>query len=138
MMDLMLGMRRMGLSLDTKFTAMQGQLGDLKSELATFNAQIVTKEVFQSLEVRVSKLEAEGAPTSEVSWLQSQVGRLDPANKSLCLRGFKEDDAPARTKGIESILESIRSKRTAHSCGARLEGSSGPTLGFRHIYRGVV
>ena len=122
MMDLMSEMRSMRLSLDTKFIAMQGQLGDLKSELATLKAEMVTKEIFQSLEVRVCKLEAEGAPNVEVSWLQSQVGRLDPANKSLCLRGFKEDDPRARTKRIESILESV--------------GAKGELVHVEHIWKG--
>ena len=67
MTDLMLEMRNMRLSLDTKLTSMQGQLGDLKNELATLRAEMVTKEIFESLEVRVSKLETQGAPNTEVS-----------------------------------------------------------------------
>ena len=42
MMDLMHEMRSMRLSLDTKFTSMQGQLGELKTELATLKADMVT------------------------------------------------------------------------------------------------
>ena len=55
----------------------------------------------------MSKSEADGAPNTEVSWLQLQVGRLDAANKSLCLRGFKEDNPKARTTRIEKILEQV-------------------------------
>ena len=50
MMDLMLEMRNMRLSLDTKFTSMQGQLAELKTELATLKAEMITKEIFESLE----------------------------------------------------------------------------------------
>ena len=77
MMDLMQGMRNMRLSLDTKFISMQAQLGELKTEVATLKADMMTKEIFESLENRVSKLEAGGAPNGEVSRLQSQAGRLD-------------------------------------------------------------
>jgi len=110
MMDLMREMQHMRLSLDTKFNSMQGQLGDLKSEMSTLKAEMVTKEVFKSLEVRVTSLEAEGAPSLEVTWLHSQVGRLDPANKSLCFKGFPDNDLRARTSRIDQILESVGAK----------------------------
>ena len=110
MTDLMREMQNMRLSLDTKFNSMQRQLEDLKSEMSTLKAEMVTKEVFKSLEVRVTSLEAEGAPSLEVTWLHSQVGRLDPANKSLCFKDFPDDDLRVRTSRINQILESLGAK----------------------------
>ena len=108
MMDVTMEMRSMRLNLVIKFTSMQAQLGDLETELGTLKADIVTQEIFQSLEIRVSKLEAEGAPNVQVSWLLSQDGRLDPAYRSLCFRGVKVTIGPCafnRTLCLQEILE---------------------------------
>ena len=39
--------------------------------------------------------------------MHQQIGRLDPANKSLCLKGFSEKDAAKRFKLIEQLFDTI-------------------------------
>ena len=51
------------------------------------------------------KLEVGGTPTSDLTFLQDQLQRLDPANRSLCFRGFKFEQVDARTKCVDSFLE---------------------------------
>ena len=65
MMDLMLEMQSVRVSLDNRLVSVRTQLAELKNELAGVRAEMVTKEVFQSLEVRVSKLEVGGIPNSK-------------------------------------------------------------------------
>ena len=52
----------------------------------------VTKTLFQKLEERVAALEQGGLPNTQMNWMSQQINRLDPANKSLALKGFTEMD----------------------------------------------
>ena len=63
---------------------------DFKSDLAKLRFDMISKVQFNELEQRVQKLESGGMPNSEISWLQSQDNRLDPANKALCIGNWAE------------------------------------------------
>jgi len=118
MKDLMREMRNMSVNLGQRIDGMSSNLGqridsiqvqfeNLKNDLKTLQSETVTKVVFQSLEERVSKLEAGGVPKPETKWLQMQVNRLDPANKSLCFRDFTTTDAAKRVAAIEATLANL-------------------------------
>jgi len=107
MHDLLSEMRGMRLSLDTKFTGLSTQLQDLKQEIAEMKSDMVTKEVFQNLEERVATLEVGGLANPDFAWLQQQVGRMDPANRSLAFTGFVEKDLGKRRSLINSYMDHI-------------------------------
>ena len=58
----------------------------------------------------------------QVSWLQQQVQRLDPANRSLCFKGLKQDNPETRKHVIEALLDSVDLKSEI--------------IGMEHIYTG--
>jgi hypothetical protein len=100
-------MLKMETNLSTKIDNVQMQFETLKNEIQTVKQEMVTKTIFQSLEDRVRALEQGGVNNSQMNWMLQQVGRLDPANKSLCLKGFSEKDAAKRFKLIEQLFDSI-------------------------------
>ena len=84
--------------MDSKFDDVQESLSSVRKDIAVLKESMVTKEVFQKLEDRVEKLESvliENNPfqssSSEMQILRREVSRLDPANKSIIIRGFKCD-----------------------------------------------
>ena len=89
---------------------MQKQIEDLKHDLQTSKLEMVTKDVHEKLEERVANLEAGGVPKAEISWMQRQVQRLDPANKSLCFTDFSDKDGTKRLAKIEEFLAKTGSK----------------------------
>ena len=103
------GLQQMHLSLTAQMgnlqMQMQSQADKFMHELSELRAEMVSKSMFQQLEVRVEALEAGGLNSSHVNWLQDQVNRLDPANKSLCFKGFKEEDPAKRQKKIQDFLK---------------------------------
>jgi len=108
-MNLNLGQRIDGISanLGQRIAGIQVQVENLRDDLKTLQSESVTKVVFQSLEECVMKLEAGGMPEVETKWLQMQVDRLDPANRSLCPRDFTTPDAVKCIATIASTLASL-------------------------------
>ena len=45
--------------------------------------------------------------SSQLTWMQQQIQKLDPANKSLCFKGFKESKEEVRCSKIEEFLDSL-------------------------------
>ena len=119
--DLMREMRKMSVGLEQRIESVQTNFGqrfdsigkqfaDFKHDLQTLKAEMVTKDVFAGLEERVATLEAGGVAKTEISWMQRQINYLDPANKSLCFRGFTEKDGAKRAAKIEECLAEIGTK----------------------------
>ena len=88
-------MLKMVTNLSTKIDNVQMQFETLKNEIQTVKQEMVTKSIFQSLEDRVHALEQGGVNNSQMNWMHQQLGRLDPANKSLCLKGFLKKTRPS-------------------------------------------
>ena len=80
-----------------------------QAELACLKESMVTKESFVNLESRVVKLEEKevGQYSHEIKLLRQQVSKLDPANRGLRLRGFKEDDLDKRRKVIDDLMSKL-------------------------------
>ena len=74
-------------------------------ELSKLRAELVSRVEFQGLEERVKVLETGGLASSEIAWMQQQVNRLDPANRSLAFTGLKSTSANGRVALIESFLK---------------------------------
>ena len=70
------------------FENIQKQFEDLKKAIQDLKEDMVTKDLFQKLEERAALLEKDGRPDKQMSWMNQQVNRLDPANKQLALKGF--------------------------------------------------
>ena len=104
-------MRDLNFNLNSKLESLQMQIAlqavSFKEALTKLRADMVFKTQFVELEVRVQNLECRGLVGLDVSWLQMQVSRLDPANKSLCLKGIATMDVDSRTKMIEECLSKI-------------------------------
>ena len=112
--------------MQTNFSGLQAQIleqaAEFKKDISGIRAEMMTKESFKSWEIRIEKLEAGGLPNSQISWMQQQVNRLDPANKSIAFKGFTEFDGPKRSAAIESFLSNI----VMHKTGLHIE----------HVYKG--
>ena len=68
---------------------------------------MVSKQMFDQLESKVHKLEQDGLSMPDLSFIRQQISRLDPANRSLRIRGFKESELAAREKIISDFLSYI-------------------------------
>jgi hypothetical protein len=110
MLKMQTNLSTMESNLSTKIDNVQMQFETLKNEIQAVKQDMVTKVIFQSLEDRVLALEQGGVNNSQMNWMHQQVGRLDPANKSLCLKGFSEKDAAKRFKIIETMLDTVGHK----------------------------
>ena len=78
-----------------------------KKGFEEFRADVITKSEFQAWRKRIETLGAGELPNAQVSWMQQQVNRLDPANKSLAFKEFSEFDGPRRTAAIEKFFYNI-------------------------------
>ena len=117
-----LEMRRMHLNTTTqisevntnmtnKFAVMQNQLSeqakDFAQDLKQLREDTISKSQFETQEQRIVKLEGGGLASTQISWMQTQLNRLDPANKSLCFNNLSENDLTKRTEAIQDILSNI-------------------------------
>jgi hypothetical protein len=90
-------------------------------------AEMVTKEVFSSLEGRVVELEnlassGGGLQSGQISWMQQQVNRFDPANKSLTFGNMKGTDVSKRVAEIQKFFQ---------------DQANDPTIiNFDHVWKG--
>ena len=110
--DLMLQMSKMNTKLDDNFSKIDIRLDGMREDLSKFRndlqvlkEDVVTKEIFATLEQRETKLETVGCASAEVSWLKDHVNRLDPASKCLCFDGFEEKNPELRTSFLEKMLK---------------------------------
>ena len=108
MKDLMKMLRKM----DMKVYTIQSQFTELRFELQNLKNEMVTKQTFSVLDQRVQKLEevisehGVGCQIQQLSDLQKQLNRFDPANKSLVFGGFSSSSPDGRAANIRSFLES--------------------------------
>ena len=94
------------LNVNTRFTTLEGQFVELRSELSSLKTEVVTRSQFESLETRVFQLESNVVSTEnpDVRFLQQQLDRLDPAHKCLSIIGFKGEAVGDRTQVIETFM----------------------------------
>ena len=99
-------------TLQTEFQGLRGglsevrvEIGKLREDIDKVQADMCTKEVFQSLEARVLKLEqgSGGSGGPQVDFLRRSLAKLDPAGRSCCFGGFKDTDVAARLACIEKF-----------------------------------
>ena len=102
---------------------MSDQANEFKTELAKLRAELVSRVQFEGLEKRVVELEAGGLASSRIDWLQDQLNRLDPANRSLSFSGFTSTSAAGRRANVEKFLQSVMVE-------------SVPICQVEHIFRG--
>ena len=93
--------------LQTMNHNLSGSLQHLHDEIGQLRHDMVTTQEFKVLEDRVSKLER--APQSsgslQINALKQQLNRLDPANKSVCIRNLKDNDVSSRRSTIEALFK---------------------------------
>ena len=96
----------MNTNVDSRFATLQGQFGELKAELTSLKLGVATPHVFEKLGTRVFNLESNtaSADNPDVKFLQTQLDRLDPANKTITMIGFKGEDVATRTRLIDEFL----------------------------------
>ena len=75
------------------------------TQIRLLKNDMVTKQVFASLEERVAALEIGGIGNSEVTFLKKEVHRLDSSSKCLCFSGFQDTSAASRSETIKKILK---------------------------------
>ena len=113
--SVMTELRAMNANLTSKFDILQ-------AEITSLRADMVNQTQFLELQTRVEKLESNQSQ-SQINFLRQQLSRLDPAHKSICMRGFGDNDGESRTKTIEQMLLS----KVAHIKASRVE----------HVYIGT-
>ena len=117
-------MRKINLNIDEKFSSMQATLAGLRSEMTAIKEEMVIRTVFQSLEHRVTALENlphASLTTSDSSIIQNlrqQLVKLDPAQKSIRVRGFKEETLSDRVSSIEKAIHDsgLKYQNIEHVC----------------------
>ena len=95
-------------SVEHKFIVVEQCVIEFRAELAALKLEMVSKTMFDQLESRVSSLEKNGLALPDLTFLRQQVSRLDPANRSVRIRGLKQS-IDERKKHIEAILQEIGS-----------------------------
>ena len=104
--DIMTKLTSMHVDMDSKFSVVQRQYTELRTELSSLKQDMVTQANFTRLEARVFDLENQQlqSDTPEMNFLLQQLDRLDPARKSLSVVGFKNSTARSRTTIIEEFI----------------------------------
>ena len=97
-------------------------LGTFRTEILALREEMGTKNDHVVLETRVKALESGDLAAPELSWLQQQVQRLDPANRSLCCEGLSQSNPSTRKTVLEDLLENV--------------GTKSAILNIEHIYKG--
>ena len=88
-------------------TSLKDSLTSLQHDIAAMKADMVTKELFATLETRVAALETKastGGSNIDAAWMQGQMSRLDPANKTLFVKGLKQDNPTTRQTILEEYI----------------------------------
>ena len=104
MLSEMAGVRGSVDSMQVSVREVKSELGKLRSDLDKVQADMCTKEQFDSLEARVCKLETQGVTDHQSDFLRQSLARLDPANRSCCVAGFVESNIVARMTCIDKLL----------------------------------
>ena len=115
----------MNTNMNSKFAGVQNDLKVLKEEMNQMKLDMVTKVQFEELETRVHKLEMNvvSAANPDMSFLQSQLERLDPAHKSISLKSFKGEVAKDR----ESLIQKFFSDKLPDFASK---------ISIEHVYKG--
>ena len=113
---LMNAIQTLSVNVNSQFNLMGESLENLRTEVATMKADMVSNEIFQKLENRVAQLESgKSAPeAAELARLLEQVARLDPANRALRVSGFASNDLSARKAKIETMLSDFQLPAASH------------------------
>ena len=105
--------KKLSLKVDNKFDEIQCSLESVKDEVSKLKANMVTHDIFQKLEDRVDNIESQiqnvsvGGSNVEIQNLRQILSKLDPANKSLRIRGFKVDSVGDRVSSIDKMSGDI-------------------------------
>ena len=95
--------------VDRKFVVIESAFETVQKELSEVKDKTVSKEVFNSLSVRVEKLEANSDEKfgSVMVSMRKQIARLDPANRSVRISGFSLTSVDERMKTVEKMLKDM-------------------------------
>ena len=109
-----LSVRNVQADVGKKFSDLEGYLFEFRQELSGIKADMVSQAKFEQfeanfdrLEVRVNKLEQGSSQNPEIKQLRQQMARMDPANKSIRIRGFKVESLPERLACLQKELQHI-------------------------------
>ena len=105
MRDLMRALNRMESSLGNRIDVLKDSLASLRADLVQMKEDMVTKTVFAKLEESVAALEKTGVPNTQNVWMQQQMSRLDPANKSSFFTGIVQNNAKTRADILRQIIK---------------------------------
>ena len=105
--DVMNEIKNLSLDMKTQFTSVESYMHEFRAELAQLKSEMVSRHMFDQLESRVTALENQGVVHPDMSFLRQQVNRLDPAHRSVRVRGFKQTDTKERKKSIDQILHDL-------------------------------
>ena len=89
-------------------TEMSGVKADVVRIETHMKTHMVTKEnLVEEVRVQIKTQNTSSFNTSEVKSLRKQISKVDPAQKSLRFRGFKEENLAKRAACIEQILKEV-------------------------------
>ena len=107
--DVMSELRKLSVNVVSNFQKNDVVMAELKAEVATLRAEVVNKSDFERLEARVSIIEKKDPidESGEMKLLKQQLSRLDPANRSLRIRGFADESLAEREKVIDKLMADL-------------------------------
>ena len=89
-------------------TEMSGVKADVVRIETHMKTHMVTKEnLVEEVRAQIKAQNTSSFNTSEVKSLRKQISKMDPAQKSLRFRGFKEENLVKRVACIEQILKEV-------------------------------
>ena len=118
--DLFAEVRAGNTNVNVKFAVLQNQFSTVQQKLEKIEAEgiaVHTKQFdtlqvqVESVQARVAKMESGAGVSSQSPDLQAlynQLNRLDPANKSLAIHGFGDNDLRSRVDYLNKILRDNR------------------------------
>ena len=124
--DVMSELRKLSVNVVSNFQKNDVVMAELKAEVATLRAEVVNKSDFERLETRVSIIEKKGPinENGEMKLLKQHLSRLDPANRSLRIRGFADESLAEREKVIDKLMADLGVHRfSVESIYKRADGS---------------
>jgi len=100
--------RSMSNNMKSNFAQISVDINTLRDDMVKLKSEVVSTKQYEELESRVHVLETNvvSPENPDVKFLQDQLDRLDPANRSLSFRNFPGMDLDKRTKVIEDFFSS--------------------------------
>ena len=105
--DVMGAIQTLSVDVNFKFVSVENCLMEFRAELGALKAEMVSRQMFDKLEARVSDLELKGFACPDLEFLRQQVDKFDPANKSIRVRGFVQKSLNERKSCVDKIIQDL-------------------------------